>query len=236
MTNADVARRAKLGEAPADLRSACYIDLHRIRYGPALEIQRTAHDERVRDERPDTFFVCEHDPVITMGKSGKQQNLLVSKDELVRRGVDYFEVERGGDLTYHGPGQLVGYPIFKLGRLREVQGFVRKMEAALIEAMAAFGVEGEQRKDHAGVFVRGAKIASIGAAVRQGVTLHGFALEVCTDLTYFRLINPCGMPGIETTSVSREAGRDVSLDEIKPLVRAAFEKAYGITFVEAVTS
>ncbi len=223
-------------DVAVDVQATRYIDLGRIRYGAALEIQRRAHDERVRDERPDTFFVCEHEPVITMGKSGKQQNLLVSKDELARRGVDYFEVERGGDLTYHGPGQLVGYPIFKLGRLREVQGFVRKMEAALIEAMAAFGVRGEQRKDHAGVFVHGAKIASIGAAVRQGVTLHGFALEVCTDLAYYRLINPCGMPGVETTSVAREAGRDVSLDEIKPLVRSALEKAYGIEFVEETPS
>jgi lipoate-protein ligase B len=210
-------------------------DLGRIRYGPALELQRRAHDERVRDECPDTFFFCEHEPVITMGKSGKNQNLLVSRQELERRNVDYFEVERGGDLTYHGPGQIVGYPIFKLGRLREVQGFVRKMEAALIEAIAAFGVIGEQRKDHAGVFVHGAKIASIGAAVRSGVTLHGFALEVRTDLEYYRLINPCGMPGVETTSVAREAGRDVSLDEMKPLVRAALEKAYAVRFVEKVS-
>jgi len=210
-------------------------DLGRIRYGPALELQRNAHDERVRDERPDSFFFCEHEPVITMGKSGKNQNLLVSQGELARRNVDYFEVERGGDLTYHGPGQLVGYPIFKLGRLREVQGFVRKMEAALIEAIGEFGIIGEQRKDHAGVFVRGAKIASIGAAVRSGVTLHGFALEVCTDLDYYRLINPCGMPGVETTSVAREAGRDVSLDDIKPLVRAALERAYAVRFVEKVS-
>lgn len=211
-------------------------DLGRIRYGPALEIQRHAHGERVRDERPDTFFFCEHDPVITMGKSGKNQNLLVSREELARRGVDYFEVERGGDLTYHGPGQLVGYPIFKLGRLREVQGFVRKMEAAIIEAIGTFGVVGERRKDHAGVFVRGAKIASIGAAVRSGVTLHGFALEVNTDLGYYRLINPCGMPDVETTSVAREAGRDVTLEDIKPHMRAALERAYAVTFVEPVTS
>src|SRR5207245_11034509 len=105
----------------------------------------------------------------------------------------------------------VGYPIFKLARLREVQGFVRKVEAGLIEAIGAFGVIGEQRTDHAGVFVRGAKIASIGAAVRSGVTLHGFALEICTDLNYYRLINPCGMPGVETTTVTREAGREVSV-------------------------
>jgi lipoyl(octanoyl) transferase len=210
-------------------------DLGRIRYGVALDIQRRAHDERVRDERADTFFFCEHDPVITMGKSGKSHNLLVSQGELARRGVEYFEVERGGDLTYHGPGQIVGYPIFKLGRLREVQGFVRKMEAALIEAIASFGVAGEQRKDHAGVFVRGAKIASIGAAVRSGVTLHGFALEVCTDLNYYRLINPCGMPGVETTSITREAGRDVSVAETKPLVRVALERVFDARFMEEIS-
>lgn len=209
-------------------------DLGRIRYGVALDLQRRAHDERVRDERADTFFFCEHEPVITMGKSGKNHNLLVSRDELVRRGVEYFEVERGGDLTYHGPGQIVGYPIFKLERLREVQGFVRKMEAALIEAIAAFGVAGEQRKDHAGVFVRGAKIASIGAAVRSGVTLHGFALEVSTDLDYYRLINPCGMPGVETTSIAREAARDVSVAQTKPLVRAALERVFEAAFVEEI--
>ena len=210
-------------------------DLGRIRYGPALDLQRQAHTERVRGERIDTFFLCEHEPVITMGKSGKGQNLLVSVGELERRGVDYFEVERGGDLTYHGPGQIVGYPIFKLARLREVQGFVRKMEAALIEAIAAFGVRGEQRKDHAGVFVRAAKIASIGAAVRSGVTLHGFALEVCTDLNYYRLINPCGMPGVETTSIAREAGREVSVAEAKPYVRTALENVFGVRFVEKVS-
>src|SRR5207302_6731773 len=138
-------------------------------------------------EAGDTFVFCQHEPVITMGKTGKSANLLVARDELARRGVEYFEVERGGDITYHGPGQIVGYPIFKLARLREVQGFVRKMEAALIEAVGAFGVEGRRRQDHAGVFVGGAKIASIGAAVRAGVTFHGFALDVCTDLSYYRL-------------------------------------------------
>jgi lipoate-protein ligase B len=210
-----------------------FYDLGRIRYGPALELQRKSHDDRAADLCGDAFFFCEHEPVITMGKTGKAQNLLVAQTELARRGVDYFEVERGGDLTYHGPGQLVGYPIFKLPRLREVQGFVRKMEAAIIEAIAHFGVRGVQRADHAGVFVGGAKIASIGAAVRSGVTFHGFALEVCTDLEYYRLINPCGMPGVETTSIARAAGREVSLAETKPFVRSALERAFDICFVDA---
>jgi len=207
-------------------------DLGRIRYGPALELQRRAHAERVRDERADTFFFCEHEPVITMGKSGKTHNLLVSRDDLARRGVDYFEVERGGDLTYHGPGQLVGYPIFKLARLREVQGFVRKMEGAIIEGLAAFNLTGERRPEHAGVFVRGAKIASIGAAVRGGVTFHGFALDVCTDLKMFDLINPCGMPAIPVTSIALECSRRVALAEAKPHVRESLAAVYNVELVD----
>src|SRR5579864_7286350 len=154
--------------------NVAFHDLGRIPYEAAWSLQRRLHAARVAGEIGDTLLFCEHTPVITMGKSGKAHNLLVSRDELRRRGIDYFEVERGGDLTYHGPGQLVGYPIFKLARLREVQAFVRKMEQALMEALARFGIAAERKTEHAGVFVRGAKIASIGAAVRSGVTFHGF--------------------------------------------------------------
>lgn len=203
------------------MTNAVFEDLGRIGYKAAWDLQLRLHAERVADGRPDTLLFCEHDPVLTMGKSGKGQNLLVSVDELRRRGVEYYAIERGGDLTYHGPGQLVAYPIFKLPRLREVQNFVRKMERSINQALAQFGVAGEQRPDHAGAFVHGAKIASIGAAVRSGVTYHGLALDVCTDLAYFQLINPCGMPGVAVTSIARELGREVSIDEAKsPLLNA----------------
>jgi len=201
-------------------------DLGRIAYKDAWDLQLRMHAERVADARPDTVLLCEHDPVLTMGKSGKGQNLLVSQDELRRRGVAYYEIERGGDLTYHGPGQLVVYPIFKLARLREVQAFVRKMERAIVRALESFGIAGEQRPEHAGVFVRGAKICSIGAAVRSGVTYHGLALDVCTDLRYFQLINPCGIPDVAVTSISRELGREVSVDEAKIPVRNAMIEIY----------
>lgn len=207
-------------------------DLGRIPYGTAWSLQKRLHAARVADEIPDTLLFCEHMPVITMGKSGKAHNLLVAKDELRRRGVEYFEVERGGDLTYHGPGQLVGYPIFKLPRLREVQGFVRKMEEAIIRGLAAFELVGEQRSDHAGVFVRGSKIASIGAAVRGGVTFHGFALDVGTDLAMFDLINPCGMPATPVTSIALECSRRVSLAEAKPPMREALQAVYHIELVD----
>jgi lipoyl(octanoyl) transferase len=204
--------------------SAVFEDLGRIGYKAAWDLQLSLHAERVADARPDTLLFCEHDPVLTMGKSGKGQNLLVSVDELRRRGVEYYAIERGGDLTYHGPGQLVAYPIFKLPRLREVQNFVRKMERSINQALAQFGIAGEQRPDHAGAFVHGAKIASIGAAVRAGVTYHGLALDVCTDLSYFQLINPCGMPGVAVTSIARELGREVSVEEAKsPLLNAMIE-------------
>jgi len=208
--------------------NAVFEDLGRIRYKDAWDLQLRLHAERVADQRPDTVLFCEHDPVLTMGKSGKGQNLLVSQEELHRRGVEYYEIERGGDLTYHGPGQLVVYPIFKLPRLREVQAFVRKMERSIVSALATFGIEGAQRADHAGVFARGAKICSIGAAVRSGVTYHGLALEVCTDLSYFQLINPCGMPDVPVTSISRELGREVRVDEAKSPVRTAMIEIYGL--------
>ena len=215
------------------MSAAAFADLGFVSYVSAWQAQRSLHDRRAREETGDVVLFCEHAPVITMGKSGKSQNLLISPAELQRRGVDYFEVERGGDLTFHGPGQLVGYPIFKLARLREVQGFVRKMEAAIIASIGAFGLRGEQRSDHAGVFVGGAKIASIGAAVRSGVTFHGFALDVCTDLEYYRLINPCGMPDVAVTTMSREAGRHISVADVKPHMRAALESAFGIELRDA---
>ena len=205
-------------------------DLGIVPYEPAWKLQRQLLEQRADDLIADRFLLCEHTPVITMGKSGKQNNLLVSAEELRRRGVDYFDVERGGDLTYHGPGQLVGYPIFKLARLREVQGFVRKMEESVIRALASFGLSGERRSDHPGVFIGGAKVASIGAAVRRSVTYHGFALDVCTDLSYYRLINPCGMPEVAVTTITREANRDVSVAEVKPLIRSAFEEVFGLRF------
>ena len=120
------------------MKTAQLEDLGIIDYEPAWQLQRELLEQRADDLIADRFLFCEHTPVITMGKSGKQKNLLVSADELRRRGVAYFEVERGGDLTYHGPGQLVGYPIFKLARLREVQGFVRKMEESIICALSSF--------------------------------------------------------------------------------------------------
>jgi lipoate-protein ligase B len=207
-------------------------DLGRVPYSAAWSLQRRLHAARVAGEIGDTVLFCEHAPVVTMGKSGKAHNLLVSKDELRRRGVEYFEVERGGDLTYHGPGQLVGYPIFKLPRLREVQAFVRKMEEAIIQALKAFELSGERRSDHPGVFVRGSKIASIGAAVRGGTTFHGFALDVSTDLTMFGLINPCGMPATPVTSISRECSRRVAVAEAKPPVREGLELVYNIELVD----
>jgi lipoyl(octanoyl) transferase len=207
-------------------------DLGRIPYEVAWSLQRRLHAARVAEQIGDTVLLCEHPPVITMGKSGKAHNLLVSKADLLRRGVEYFEVERGGDLTYHGPGQLVGYPIFRLPRLREVQSFVRKMEQSIIQSLSAFNLVGERRADHAGVFVGGAKIASIGAAVRAGVTFHGFALDVCTDLAMFELINPCGMPATPVTSITRECSHRVPLGEAKPPVHEAFEAVFDIHLVE----
>ncbi|MBC5825398.1 MAG: lipoyl(octanoyl) transferase LipB [Candidatus Eremiobacteraeota bacterium] len=211
-------------------------DLGLIDYAAAWELQRAVHEQRACARTRDTLIFCEHPPVITMGKSGKGANLLVAAAELARRGIEYFEVERGGDLTFHGPGQLIGYPIFKLARLREVQGFVRKMEESIVRALAAFGVRGERRTDHPGVFVCGAKIASIGAAVRRGVTFHGFALDVCTDPLYYRLINPCGMADVSITTLAVQAHADVVVDSVKPHLRDALQDVFQIELRDVVAS
>ena len=161
------------------------LDLGRMEYGTALELQRGLAGRRARGDVPDLLILLEHDHVITLGRK-------TSPDNFGPRGVPVFQVERGGDATYHGPGQLVGYPILLLED-HDVRRHVRNMEEAVIRAARRFGVEGERLEGHPGVWVRGKKLASVGVTVTNWVTYHGFALNVNTDLSYFSLIRPCGL-------------------------------------------
>jgi lipoate-protein ligase B len=208
--------------------SAGLLNLGRVDYGRALELQRELWRLRAEDATTDVLVLLEHDPVITFGRSAKASNLLVSEAELARRGVALHRVERGGDLTFHGPGQLVGYPVFKLeAGLAGVRWFVEKIEAALVAALAELRVEAALRPGHIGVWCDERKIASIGVAVKRRVTFHGFALNVAVDLDWFRFINPCGMPGVEMTSVGREGG--VTDDgRVRAAVVSGFERTYGV--------
>ena len=183
-------------------------------YGAALEIQRSLAQARIegRLER-DTLLLVEHPRVITLGRSSKPQHLPTPRDLLEARGVEIHEIERGGDVTFHGPGQLVGYPIFDLREHRQdVHWFLRQIEAALIHALDTAGIAAERAEGYTGVWTGGRKIASIGIHVKQWVTWHGFALNVTTDLSYFNLIVPCGIQGVLMTSVQRELGEKTPRD------------------------
>jgi lipoyl(octanoyl) transferase len=175
-------------------------------YAEALALQRDLARRRIAGELThDLLLLVEHPPVITLGRGFRPEHLPTPREVLAARGVELFEVERGGDVTFHGPGQLVGYPIYHLGEhRRDLYWFLRRIEDAVIAALAALGVPAGRREGATGVWTAGRKIASIGIHVRQWVTWHGFALNVTTDLAYFGLMVPCGIPDVVMTNVARE--------------------------------
>jgi lipoate-protein ligase B len=209
--------------------AARVLDLGRRPYREVWELQHSLH-EAVREGRePETWILVEHDPVITLGRQAKRENVLLPDALLSNKGVDVVEIERGGDVTYHGPGQLVVYPIRKLKRFREVVPLVRSLEGAVIEACAAFEITAERWAEHAGVWVGRNQICAIGLAVRKMVSLHGIALNVATELDYDRLINPCGLTDRGITSISQETGRAVTIDEVKPVLLKALSRAFDVS-------
>jgi lipoate-protein ligase B len=177
----------------------------------------------------------EHPPVITLGRKAKRDNVLLSHELLAARGIDVVDIERGGDVTYHGPGQLVVYPIRKLERFREVVPLVRSLEGAVIATVARFGIAAERWSEHAGVWVGRNQICAIGLAVQKMVSLHGIALNVSTLLDYDRLIHPCGLPDRGITSIARETGRPITIDEVKPILSEELGRAFDGCFDQLVT-
>jgi lipoate-protein ligase B len=207
------------------------LDLGLRPYREVWDIQHSLHDAVREGREPDTWIFVEHEPVVTLGRQAKKDNVLLSSELLLARGVDVVEIERGGDVTFHGPGQLVVYPIRKLERFREVVPLVRALEGAVIEAVATFGITAERWSEHAGVWVGRNQICAIGLAVQKMVSLHGIALNVSTELDYDRLINPCGLTDRGITSISQEAGRAVGIDEVKPILAREFERAFETEFL-----
>ena len=181
---------------------------------------------RQRDEVPDTLVLVEHPDVLTLGRGARRENLLASAD------MPVFEVERGGDVTYHGPGQLCAYPILYLREdERDVHLYLRRLEEAIIRTLAEFAIEAGRRPGLTGVWVGPLKLASIGVALRRWVTLHGFALNVCTDLRRFSAINPCGLPASVMGSMTRALARPVTVAEVRaPLLHhlgASLDRCWG---------
>ena len=211
-------------------------DLGTMAYAEALGLQRAVARARISGELDeDLLLLVEHPPVVTLGRSFKERHLLASPALLANRGVELFEVERGGDVTFHGPGQLVGYPIVDLKRhKRDLHWYLRQVEEALIRGIAPFGLAGDRRAGLTGVWTEGRKLASIGVHARDWVTWHGFALNVTTDLRYFDLIVPCGIDAVEMSSIAREIERrgDLAPDPAALLatVKANVATAFGDVF------
>lgn len=185
-------------------------------YAAAHELQKELVEQRKRDEIPDQFLLLEHPHVITLGRAANRANILADEAVRARFGVELFETGRGGDVTYHGPGQLVGYPIIKLepGR-QDIRRYVRDLQEVLIRTARDFGVESEPRGgDYVGVWVGDDKLAAIGIRISRWVTMHGFAFNVTTDLSYFDLITPCGITGHGVTSLQKLLGRPVEMSEV----------------------
>ena len=208
------------------------LDLGRRPYLEVLELQRDLCRRKISGELDaDLLLLVEHEPVVTLGRGLRPASLPLPTTALEQRGITVVDVERGGDVTYHGPGQLVGYPILDLRRHREdLHWYLRRLEESLIVGLGRLGVPAERNTGLTGVWTSGRKIASIGIHVKQWVTIHGFALNVTTDLSFFDLIVPCGIPGVVMTSVARELDRadDPALwDEALLAVVEAFRATFG---------
>jgi lipoic acid synthetase len=214
--------------------TATTIALHRwpvTAYGPALRWQE-ATAEAVGAGAAEALALMQHTPVYTFGRQVRPEHLLVDEATLRARGAELIETDRGGDITFHGPGQLVGYPILDLRRhnLGAVE-YVRALEETLLRTLARFGIEGARSPGRPGVWVGDAKIGAVGVRVRRGVTTHGFALNVDVDLSWFDAIVPCGIAGARVTGMARELGRAPALGAVSDALVAEFESVFGVTLV-----
>jgi len=203
------------------MRELDIIDLGLRGYKQVWDLQRGLLKKRISGEIIDTLVLVEHLPVITLGRQGTDEDILFSHKYLSERRISIFRVERGGKATFHGPGQLVAYPVIYLAE-RDVHKYLRDLEETLIRLLRSLGVSGERKKGYTGVWIKGKKIASIGVGVKRWVSYHGLALNVNTDLSYFSLIFPCGMNGKEMTSLKGVLSSLVEMDEVKKLFVNSF--------------
>ena len=197
-------------------------------YAEALAVQADAVADRRAGRIPDTLFLVEHPHVITLGSGAHEAHVLADAEERARRGIALFETGRGGDVTYHGPGQLVAYPILDLKPDRkDLHAYLRDLEAVVMQVVERLGVPAERSEGQTGVWTPGGKIAAIGVRVSSGwITSHGLALNVATDLSYFGTIVPCGIPDRDVTSLTRELGREAGMDEVAELLIEVFAEHF----------
>lgn len=214
------------------MRTCSLHQLHLVTYENGMKLQQRLVELRQAEEIDDQLLLLEHPPVITIGRGGDTANLLATPETLQSQGVRFFETTRGGDITYHGPGQVVGYPIVHLGEgHRDIRKYVTRLEEVLIRTVAEYGITASRLEGKRGIWVGSNKIAAIGVRIARWVTSHGWALNVSTNLDHFRLITPCGIHGMGVTSIQRETGRPVSLDEVRAVLSAKFAEVFERTLV-----
>ncbi len=220
------------------LKNYLTVDLGLIGYAEGYALQKRIVAARKTEAIEDVLLLCEHPHVITQGRNGKREHLLASEHVLQQKGIEYYETSRGGDITYHGPGQIVGYPILNLGAIRrDVVWYVRMLEEAMIRATAEFGINAERVAGKTGIWVRvGAteeKLAAIGVHISRWVTSHGFAYNVSTDLRNFDLIVPCGIADRKATSLEKLLARHVEEKEVAPRIAKHLGELLGLEMKEA---
>lgn len=203
-----------------------FLELGSVSFREAWRLQERLVERIAAGEAEETVLLLEHPHVFTLGRTGSTDNLLANSD-LEGNPVELIRINRGGDVTYHGPGQLVGYPLLDLKRRgRDVHRYLRDLEELLIRTARQFGVESGRRTGLTGVWTETGKLASIGVGVRRWITMHGFALNVCTDLRYFEMINPCGIPGCPMTSLTRLSGRTISVIETMERLKRVWSEVF----------
>ncbi len=205
------------------------LDLGHKAYSDTFELQMELLENRINGQILDTVIFVEHPPVITIGRGGAYKNLLMSMEALKEKNVEFYETNRGGDVTYHGPGQLVGYPILDLtGYGRDLHIAIRNYEEVIIKALSHFGLEAGRIEGLTGVWIGRQKIAAIGVGVKKWVSYHGFALNVNNDLTPFSYIVPCGIPDKQVTSMKNLLGKEIDMNEVKNAVAECFAEVFDI--------
>lgn len=219
-------------------------DLGRINYRDAWLYQEKLLNEGIclkqAEQHPINHLIfCEHNHVYTLGKSGSEQNLLIREEFLKSLGAEFIKTNRGGDITYHGPGQLVGYPVFDLTQFRlGVKAYIEKLEECIIQTLTQFGLKGERLKGATGVWLdandplKARKICAIGVRISRQITMHGFAFNINTDLNYFNYINPCGFTDKSVTSLQKELGKRIDIDNVKKLVKFHFAEVFHFSWVD----
>ena len=209
--------------------SSYLLDIDHLEYADALDLMRGLVNAKIGTDHPEIIIMLEHDPVFTMGRRSDDSEILVSGECLVEQGISVHRIERGGLITYHGPGQLVAYVIFDLNRMRlGVSELVHGLEGVILDTLQDFGIQADRKDGYRGVWVGNEKIASIGIAVRKGITFHGLALNYDPDFNHFEMINPCGIDGVTMTSINKQLQTTIKPAQLRDAMASHFSRRFDL--------